>query len=393
MPEAFRRGTVEWALLAYVVVVELLLTLSPFRFHWPAQSLPSLWSDAQDAPANLLLFLPVGYFLRLALRRSHRHPVAAAIAFGALLSLCIETLQLFLPDRLASLFDVLSNAAGAGAGALLCDAMRRRFERRLPAVLTLDHPLLNLVYLVVPLMWLTGVGVGAKPARLWLLLPLGAIGSVVICGLWRYRFAAAAAIPRPALALAILGWFLFGAVTGLAHDVLVVFNSGLVVVVLTLLLLYARDRNVPPNRRFEHKVLLGVWPCFALYLVMLVWWPLPAALLPFNYAIGYPELVFNRDATLRIAEQLGALTVFGYLLAESRGRSLQPVHRLRWENMLWGGLVALALEIGHGLQADDRASLWRWALGSLGAGFGITLYAAQLNLMQLLRGNGARSGD
>lgn len=386
MPEANRHGAVERALLAYVLVVELLLTLSPFRFSWRSDWDLAWWGDGADAPANVLLFLPVGYFLRLTLRRDHPHPLRMAMAFGAALSAGIEMLQLFLPDRLSSLSDVLSNTAGAGAGALLCGAMRRRFDRMLPSMLTLEHPLLNLVYLIVPLMWLTGVGVEAEPARIWLLAPLGAMGALILCGLWRHRFAVAADLPRPALALAVMAWFLFGAVTGLNHGPQVVAQSAVGIFALTLLLLYAGRSVGSPDRRFEHKVLAGVWPCFMVYLVMLVWWPPAATLLPFNFAVGYPEVVFNRDVTLRIAEQLGALTVFGYLLAETSGRSPLPARTLRRRNLLWGLCCALLVEVGHGFLPDDRASLWRWGLGSLGVGFGITLYAAQLSVMQVLRG-------
>ena len=392
MAEPVRHGTVERALLAYVLVVELLLTLSPFRFSWRTDWDISWLGDLSDAPANMLLFLPVGYFVRLALQRSHPHPVRNAVLWGALLSTCVEVLQLFLPDRLSSISDILSNAAGAGAGALLCGAMRRRFDRMLPAMLTLEHPLLNLVYLTVPLMWLTGVGVETEPARVWLLAPLGAMGALILSGLWRHRFAVAADIPRPALALAVLGWFLFGAVTGLNHGPLVVAQSAFVIFVLTLLRLYVGRPAGAFDRRFEHKVLTGVWPCFVVYLVMLVWWPPVTSLLPFDFAVGYPEMVFNRDSTLRIAEQLGALTVFGYLLAESRGRSALPTRLLQRRNMLWGVGCALLLELGHGFLPNDRASLWRWALGALGAGFGVTLYAAQLSVMQVLRGRRQNEG-
>ena len=79
-------------------------------------------------------------------------------------------------------------------------------------------------------------------------------------------------------------------------------------------------------------------------------------------------------------------TVFGYLLAESCGRSVLPAQAQRRRNMVWGACCALLVEIGHGFLPADRASLWRWALSALGAGFGVTLYAAQMSVMQVLRG-------
>ena len=384
MSSSIRQGVIECALLGYVLMVVALLTLSPFRFEWPPVWKIAWWGDVGDAPANALLYLPVGYFLRLALPRATTRPVLCALLFGAALGVATETLQLFLPDRLSSLSDACGNAMGSAAGAVLCGAVRRRFERTLPAVLTLEHPLLNLVYLTVPLMWLTGVGVEADPARVWLLAPLGAIGAVTLTGLWRYRFKLAADLPRPALALAVLAWFVFGAVTGLAHAPLVVAQCALGIFTLTLILLYLRRPASNPERRFERKVLAGVWPFFFIYLVLLVWCPLPMPFAPFDFAFGYPEVIFERDFTLRIAEQLGALTLLGYLLAESFGRSFAPARQLFLRNLLRCAMWALLLELAHGLVPGDRASFVRWLLGCASAGFGVLLYATQLSVLRMM---------
>lgn len=386
MPAAESHRVIERALLGYIVVVVVLLTLAPFRFVWPTHWIIDWWGDSRDAPSNFLLFLPVGYFLRLSLPGGQRRAPWWALLFGGALSFAIETLQLFLPERLTSLWDLLSDSVGAAAGAVLCGAVRRRFDRMLPAGLTLEHPLLNLVYLIVPLMWLTGVGVETEPARVWLLAPLGAMGALTLSGLWRHRYAVAAAMPRPALAVLVLGWFLFGAVTGLSYGPLVVAQCAAGIFVLTLTRLYLGRSPVGLDRRFEQRVLASVWPCFVIYLLMLVGWPLPHAYAPFDYAVGYPEIHFDRNFTLRIAEQLGALTLFGYLLAESRGRRRLPSRRLLGMTMLWGACCALLMEFAHGLLPGDRASLLRWGLGSLGAAFGVSLYVAQMNVVQVLRG-------
>lgn len=384
MSSSIRQGVVECALLGYVLMVVALLTLSPFRFEWPRAWEIAWWGDVGDAPANALLYLPVGYFLRLALPRATPRPVLCALLFGAVLGVATEALQLFLPDRVSSLSDAVGNALGSVAGAVLCRAVRRRFERTLPAVLALEHPLLNLVYLIVPLMWLTGVGVEAEPVRVWLLAPLGAIGAVTLTGLWRYRFKLAADLPRPALALAVLTWFLFGAVTGLAHAPLVVAQCALGIFTLTLALLYQTRPPSNPERRFERKILAGIWPLFFAYLVLLVWCPLPTPFAPFDFAFGYPELIFDRDSALRIAEQLGALTLLGYLMAESFGRNFVPARKLFLRNLLRCAIWALLLELAHGLMPGDRASFVRWVLGCVSAGFGVLLYATQLSVLRMI---------
>jgi hypothetical protein len=66
-----------------------------------------------DAIANVLLFVPFGAAAALVLRGWR--PVAA----GAVLSLCIELVQLWIPGRYTSPFDVVFNTLGTAAGATL----------------------------------------------------------------------------------------------------------------------------------------------------------------------------------------------------------------------------------------------------------------------------------
>lgn len=74
-----------------------------------------------DITTNLLLYLPAGYLLQQVLVAPKRHvlSVLLAILTGALFSLGMETLQQFVPGRIASNLDVYINACGAFLGALL----------------------------------------------------------------------------------------------------------------------------------------------------------------------------------------------------------------------------------------------------------------------------------
>lgn len=75
-----------------------------------------------DVVQNILLFVPFGGLGVLVWRRrGSTHPLIsmlAVVAFGALLSAGVETLQLFTIDRTSSLTDLATNTAGAFAGAL-----------------------------------------------------------------------------------------------------------------------------------------------------------------------------------------------------------------------------------------------------------------------------------
>jgi VanZ family protein len=73
-----------------------------------------------DIAINIVAYVPIG--LALALVGARVRPLtrfAVGTAGGALLSLCMESAQMFLPTRDASTIDLLSNAAGAAIGAFV----------------------------------------------------------------------------------------------------------------------------------------------------------------------------------------------------------------------------------------------------------------------------------
>ncbi|HEY6843098.1 MAG TPA: VanZ family protein [Thermoanaerobaculia bacterium] len=81
---------------------------------------------------NILLFVPFGFFLFIALYRVERPTLQTYVLaiFGGLTFSClIEAYQYFLPNRVADVNDIIWNSAGALAGAILAHLrMRLRFE-------------------------------------------------------------------------------------------------------------------------------------------------------------------------------------------------------------------------------------------------------------------------
>jgi VanZ family protein len=71
------------------------------------------WAHAGDGPLNVLLFLPLGFFLALLLRR----PITAAL-LCVVLSVAIECYQSSLTTRVGSFADVVANGLGAVLGAV-----------------------------------------------------------------------------------------------------------------------------------------------------------------------------------------------------------------------------------------------------------------------------------
>src|SRR4051812_46867120 len=97
--------------------VTLIVTLMPFDFRWPEEWRIANVIDVPDMIANVLLFIPLGFFYRLG-RHARRPAAVHVLLLGALVSLAIESAQLFEIERNSSPEDVAVNAIGAWLGAL-----------------------------------------------------------------------------------------------------------------------------------------------------------------------------------------------------------------------------------------------------------------------------------
>lgn len=99
---------------------------------------PSVWVDPEtwvrlgspEFVANILLFVPLGLLVRLAVPRAGWF---GAVVTGGVVSIAIEVLQMWSP-RVSDPRDVVANTLGAAAGALLAvvvSAVARRTQRSL----------------------------------------------------------------------------------------------------------------------------------------------------------------------------------------------------------------------------------------------------------------------
>ena len=86
----------------------------------------------RDAVLNVLLYIPIGMaaFLTVARKAPKRAAAAAGLLLAAALSFAMETLQVYIPGRDASLMDVATNCAGGAIGVLAAAVFRRRIEAR-----------------------------------------------------------------------------------------------------------------------------------------------------------------------------------------------------------------------------------------------------------------------
>lgn len=117
-----------WILaLAYTVLI-VYASLQPFRdWRFPPPEilhfLSAPWPryiTLEDVLINLAAYVPLGFLVALALRTRIAPPAAVLLAavLAALLSLLMESVQMFLPARIASNVDLLTNGAGGLFGAM-----------------------------------------------------------------------------------------------------------------------------------------------------------------------------------------------------------------------------------------------------------------------------------
>ncbi|MEO0002626.1 MAG: hypothetical protein RLZZ22_318 [Pseudomonadota bacterium] len=164
MPASRRTIATPLALCWLVLIVHA--SLYPFS-GWRSQDMPpwayleAPWSPywtGFDVWLNLLGYLPLGFLFALALARSGHGRWAWLLGLlgPALLSLLLEGLQSYLPQRVPSRLDLLLNAAGGGLGtllALLCAHQRliTPWNRFREAWLSDEPPAGHVVLLLWPL--------------------------------------------------------------------------------------------------------------------------------------------------------------------------------------------------------------------------------------------------
>lgn len=88
------------------------------------------WKDSLDIFINLIGFIPFGslcfWSLRTALRQPRKNSVVFALIAGALVSLCIEITQIWLPNRYSSSVDLLCNTLGTAIGIFIAARLLTR---------------------------------------------------------------------------------------------------------------------------------------------------------------------------------------------------------------------------------------------------------------------------
>ncbi len=359
------------AVLAYLVAITVMITLAPFRFAGqPTHGFTAVWTWS-DLVMNIVMFVPLGFVYQLT--RPAGSPVQwiRVLALGLALSGGIEVVQLFESTRFSSVFDLATNTAGAVLGAWCYAVALRRIEGRSTVkTLALELPLMGLVYLLVPLMWLIGLASDGG-SRVWLVLPVTAVAGGVLGTVYAAYIEPSRNVSRIWLVVAALSWVAISLLPGAIRERDLILASIAMVLSTAWLrsLSTGRYREQYGTRRFEIPTLRLLMPLFAAYLALSSLWPLDAADLAWR---GMFALLPADDASMNgifvALEHVAAFTLVGYIVAEFYGRDLRQYREIVWQVLRWGGGLSLLLEVVRGFHPHYRASL-SMAAYTLGAAF------------------------
>jgi glycopeptide antibiotics resistance protein len=375
------------ALLGYIVLVIFLLTWNPFSLALPEDLQLSFRIGPRDALANVLLFLPVGFLFRLG-QGSPR----GAILLGAAISTGIEAGQFLIPGRTPSVVDITMNTLGSWIGAGLYDLLSARIAMtpRMVGRLALEVPLMGLLYLLVPLLWVNRLVPDAGLNRWLLTVLIGLFGAIVLSDVFRQWWGSVSLQSLWRVALVAGAWFLVGTGPSLLSHPLAGLASLAGIAILTAVL--AATLKPSTNRRFERTTLNRLIPGFILYLALQALWPPLQPTGAWHGTFGLMDPLAREDirVNIRLIEHLAAFTVLGYMAAEWHGRAELSWGRDFPQLLLVGAVSALVLEVLVGFQAGPGASFLRLIIATCGALFGGILYHLQRDHVRFLLGNSAR---
>jgi glycopeptide antibiotics resistance protein len=384
MEKINKQPVVGTVLLVHVIIVIFILTLQPFNFQNPEAFRFRLDGYYPDIIRNIILFIPVGFFFRLAKLKPSQGYALNALFLGASISLVIESCQLFLPDRYPAISDILANGIGAWAGLKIHDVIKKKTSNGdMLKVIALNLPLTGLVYLVTPLLMIHAFSTGTDPQRIWLMVFPGAIGSMVIASIYSYRADIRNAVSIHGVALFSCAWFLIGGGYIFAYYPAQVVSIVIIIGLLTWVFIRRADKIDAPDKRFEHPTIRKIIPLFLVYIFLLtimapeiefdIWsWSIGINEYPRSFSLEYKSLTSMK--AIRFIEFTMAFVLLGYIAAEAQGRSLKSYRKALLNVLFITFFSALICETIRGFHSQLAFSLTEWVVAIIAGCYGGCLY-------------------
>jgi VanZ family protein len=373
------------ALLFYILVVTLLFTLAPYDYSFThLNSLNDFFGwQLKDSVMNIILFIPTGFLLFPLL--PERKKYIYATLFGFLFSSFIEFNQIFIPSRSPGFNDIITNSAGALIGSLGHHYVKKYVWAKSETLLHLSIPLMNIIFLMIPFLWLSSFAAGHDINRLWLLFLLGVVGAVLVSEIYINRILQKGFFNLFLFASLLSSWYLIG-----VFPVLIKYPKR-IFLFLALINIFALLRmkygsEVKNDKRFELKTLNKIIPLFILYILLLSQWPLSIHETPFqfNWLTDYKLQRHYFLSVYRYIEYFTAFALIGYLLAQYINRSKNQLHKSR-RVLKWLLILTVLLEIPRGFHPGYNATLENIIVSFAWGIFGAGIYLMQLEYFKFLK--------
>lgn len=371
------------ALFTYMLIFVLMITLAPFSYHIPERLAVFWFWELKEMLQNVFLFVPFGFLLHSVINPSRKGYLHKVFWASLGLSTFIEFNQFYIYTRMTSLYDIFANTGGGVIGALFYNLIREKLNQ-LSGKMVLDMPLTNLLFLLVPLLWLSSLAIGNQLQRIWLLLPLGLIGLIIVADLFTNRIHPSW-INRLFTLLFYEAWFLSGAFPALIEYpkivALMAFVCGIVLGV--ILLLYTPPKN--GEQRFELSALKKIVPLYALYLIVLNRWPMRSFTFDYNFTF-VPEGLFTNsdlDDIIRMIQLFSSFTIVGYVMYQYINRKHPRNSLLKLVFFLL--VAAVFIEMPRGFNPSQQATLTYIFFDFFWGLFGSLIYILQLHYYKAIK--------
>lgn len=372
-------------LLFYILVVTLLFTLAPYDYsftNWNRLNSFFDW-EIKDSIKNIILFIPTGFLLYSVL--PERKKYISATLFGFLFSSFIEFNQIFIPTRSPGFNDIVTNSIGALIGCLGHQYVKSFILARSEKLLHLGIPIMNILFLMIPLLWLSSFAAGYEVNRLWLLLLLGIVGAILVSEIYINRITDKSLTKLVIFIFLLSTWYLICIFPALAkYPKRILLFLILINIFVFLRLKYGfRAKN---DKRFELKTLNKIIPLFIIYVLLLNQWPLsiPSTSFQFSWLTDY-KLHRNFSLSIyRYVEYFAAFAMVGYLLSEYINRSKNQLHKSR-RVLKWLFIMAFFLEIPRGFHPGYTATMENVIVSFAWGIFGAGIYIMQLEYFKFVK--------
>jgi glycopeptide antibiotics resistance protein len=379
------QSTLSYSLLIYMSIMVVIMSLIPFEFRTPDEFRIFLIPDLTDFSINIILFIPVGFLFGLS-RGKNKDPFCLmALAFGVFLSLAIESAQVFISGRYPQVSDIITNGSGAWMGAMILVVLKKKvMEKQTFKLFALELPLMNLVYLLIPLIWLNVLATGKEGSRLLLMLLLGLVGGGVLSSIYRARLKHTKGMSPNKLSLFAMGWFFTAAIPAMLNFPKQILIFGILIGIFVQILARTPQRAKNEERRFELPALKRLLPVYTVYLLLLVAWPTTLPIGAWQFNINFEELAFNEKIVFifRFIEYIAAFTLLGYMIAEMRGRKNESVSRTLAWIFLAALISSILIEIIRGYPPLLGSNILEIVFITAAGLYGGVIYRLQLSSIQ-----------